>query len=44
MFKEAEKAYEKVLDFENTDDPELEEELFKVRVLQLQVRAMKFAI
>lgn len=36
MFKEAEEAYEKVLEFENTDDPELEEELYKVRSLQLQ--------
>jgi RNA recognition motif-containing protein len=36
MYKEAEKAYEQVLEFENMDDPELEEELFKVRVLQLQ--------
>ena len=37
MYKEAEQAYEKVLEFENTDDPELEEELNKVRSLQLQV-------
>lgn len=36
MFKEAEQAYMKVLEFENTDDPELEEELNKVRSLQLQ--------
>lgn len=36
MYKEAEEAYEKVLEFENTDDPELEEELNKVRSLQLQ--------
>jgi hypothetical protein len=36
MYKEAEQAYEKVLEFENTDDPELEEELNKVRSLQLQ--------
>lgn len=36
MYKEAEQAYEKVLQFENTDDPELEEELNKVRSLQLQ--------
>ena len=37
MYKEAEQAYEKVLESENTDDPELEEELQKVRSLQLQV-------
>ncbi len=36
MYKEAEQSYEKVLEFENTDDPELEEELNKVRSLQLQ--------
>lgn len=36
MYKEAEQAYEKVLESENTDDPELEEELQKVRSLQLQ--------
>jgi len=35
MYKEAEQSYEKVLEFENTDDPELEEELNKVRSLQL---------
>ena len=35
-YKEAEQAYERVLDFD-ADDPELEEELFKVRSLQLQV-------
>lgn len=36
MYKEAEQAYERVLEFENTDDPELDEELNKVRILQLQ--------
>ena len=42
MYKEAEQAYEKVLEFENTDDPELEEELNKVRSLQLQVNLNYF--
>lgn len=37
MYKEAEESYEKVLEIESIDDPELEEELFKTRVLQLQV-------
>lgn len=36
LYKEAEQAYERVLEFENTDDPELDEELNKVRILQLQ--------
>jgi hypothetical protein len=36
MYKEAENAYEKVLEFD-TNDPELEEELNKSRALQLQV-------
>lgn len=36
MYKDAEEAYEKVLDNENIEDPELEEELYKIRVLQLQ--------
>ncbi len=36
MYKEAEEAYLKVLDIENPDDPELDEELFKVRSFQLQ--------
>ncbi|CAF0855656.1 unnamed protein product [Brachionus calyciflorus] len=35
-YKEAEEAYETVLTIENIDDPELEEELYKVRALQLQ--------
>jgi hypothetical protein len=41
MYKEAEQAYEELLNFENTDDPELEEELNKVRSLQLQVKYLK---
>lgn len=36
MYKEAEEAYTKVLEFENSDDPELDEELAKVRSFQLQ--------
>lgn len=36
MYKDAEEAYIKVLEIENPDDPELDEELFKVRALQLQ--------
>ncbi|RNA27845.1 Tetratricopeptide repeat 31 [Brachionus plicatilis] len=35
-YKEAEEAYETVSTIENIDDPELEEELYKVRSLQLQ--------
>jgi hypothetical protein len=38
MYKDAEEAYEKVLEIDNIDDPELEEELVKIRVLQLQVK------
>ena len=38
MYKEAEQAYVKVLELENTDDQELEDELNKVRALQLQVK------
>lgn len=37
MYKEAEEAYEKVLEIDTINDPELEEELFKSRALQLQV-------
>lgn len=42
MYKEAEEAYEKVLEIDNINDPELEEELFKTRALQLQVSSMTF--
>lgn len=39
MYKEAEEAYEKVLEIDNVNNNEqdLEEELFKTRALQLQV-------
>jgi RNA recognition motif-containing protein len=36
MYKQAEQAYVKVLEIETLDDPELDEELYKVRVAQLQ--------
>ena len=42
MYKEAEQAYVKVLELENTDDQELEEELNKVRALQLQVKYLLY--
>jgi hypothetical protein len=40
MYKDAEKAYEKVLAFD-TNDSELEEELNKSRAMQLQVNFEK---
>lgn len=36
MYKEAEESYEKVLEIDDINDPELEEELFKTRSIQLQ--------
>lgn len=36
LYKEAEEAYEKVFEIGNISDPELEEELFKMRSMQLQ--------
>lgn len=40
MYKEAEEAYEKVLEIENINDSELDQELFKTRAIQLQVRIL----
>ena len=37
MYKEAEEAFMKLLEFDDINEPELEEELVEVRVLQLQV-------
>lgn len=37
MYKEAEEAYEKVLEMDNINDSELDQELFKTRAQQLQV-------
>lgn len=36
MYKEAEEAFMKLLEFDDINEPELEEELMEVRVLQLQ--------
>ena len=38
MYKEAEEAYEKVLEIDNINDSELDQELFKTRAQQLQVK------